>query len=82
MAKRCYICGKGPMTGNNVSHSHKATKRRWVPNLQKVKIMTESGPKRVWVCTECIKEGKVQKVVSFPKQKAEKVKETEAVVEA
>ncbi len=80
MAKRCYICGKGPMTGNNVSHSHKATKRRWVPNLQKIKIMTENGPKRVWVCTECIKEGRVQKVVNFPKKKVEN-SEVEATAE-
>ncbi len=71
MAKKCYVCGKGPMTGNNVSHSHKATRRRWIPNLQKVKIKTDKGPKTVWVCTSCIRNGKIEKVVNFPAVKEE-----------
>ena len=38
MSKECAICGKKPMTGNNVSHAHNLTKRRWLPNLQKIRI--------------------------------------------
>ncbi|MFZ0452465.1 MAG: 50S ribosomal protein L28 [Ignavibacteriaceae bacterium] len=40
MSRRCQITGKGPMTGNNVSHAHNRSKRRFLPNLQK---------KRIWV---------------------------------
>jgi len=50
------------MTGNNVSHSHKKTRRRWLPNLQRVRIMQNGQVKRVWACTSCIKSGKVVKV--------------------
>ncbi|HIF06044.1 MAG TPA: 50S ribosomal protein L28 [Gemmatimonadetes bacterium] len=62
MARVCYLCGKGPQTGNNVSHAHNKTKRRWLPNLQTVKIITSDGERRrVRVCTTCIKGGKVTK---------------------
>jgi len=64
MPKECKICGKKPVFGNNVSHSHKASKRKWKPNLQRVKIQTESGAKRVWVCTRCIRSGRVKKALS------------------
>jgi len=63
MAKRCYICGKGPSTGNNVSHSNKKTKRWWKPNLQKVKIEVDGQIKRVRVCTDCLKSGKVVRAI-------------------
>lgn len=55
MAKRCSICGKGPMYGNNVSHSNRRTRRRWLPNLQKVKRNINGEIKRVYVCTDCLK---------------------------
>ena len=38
MPRRCAITGKGPMTGNNVSHAHNKTKRRQNPNLQRKRI--------------------------------------------
>lgn len=64
MSTKCTICGKAPQSGNTVSHSHRTTKRRWLPNLQKVKIAPNGGsPKRVRVCTACIRAGKVQKIV-------------------
>ncbi len=62
MSKKCDICGKGPMVGNNVSHAHNLTKRRWLPNLQKVKVKENGSTKRMRVCTSCIKSGKVVKV--------------------
>jgi large subunit ribosomal protein L28 len=61
MAKTCEICGKGPITGNNVSHAHNRTKRRWLPNLQKVKAKVGKSVKTINVCTACIKSGRVLK---------------------
>jgi large subunit ribosomal protein L28 len=59
MARRCEVCGKGPMTGYNVSHSHVRTKRRWLPNLQDVKTVLNGRPVRLRVCAKCLKAGKV-----------------------
>ena len=61
MAKVCDICGKGPATGNNVSHAHNRTRRRWLPNLQNIRALINGVSKRVKVCTNCIRSGKVQK---------------------
>lgn len=62
MARRCYTCGKGPASGHNVSHANNRTKRRFLPNLQKVWILTDDGKrKRVRVCTNCIKSGRIRK---------------------
>ena len=59
MASVCEICGKGPGFGNNISHSHRRTRRRWNPNIQRVRAMVSGTPKRVNVCTSCIKAGKI-----------------------
>ncbi|MEJ2218415.1 MAG: 50S ribosomal protein L28 [Gemmatimonadota bacterium] len=62
MARECYVCGKKPRFGNNVSHANNKTRRRWNPNLQRVRIVTEDGSvQRVRVCTRCISAGKVRK---------------------
>jgi large subunit ribosomal protein L28 len=61
MAQVCELCGKGPQFGNNISHAHNVTRRRWNPNLQSVKAAVVGGTKRVKVCTSCIKSGKVVK---------------------
>ncbi len=61
MSKVCEICGKGPLFGNNVSHAHKVTKRRWNPNLQRVRAVVDGTIRRIRVCTTCLKSGKVQK---------------------
>ncbi|CAN5896826.1 50S ribosomal protein L28 [soil metagenome] len=61
MAKICYSCGKGPNFGNARSHSLRATRRRWNPNLQKIRIQVGTGSRREWVCTSCLKAFKVQK---------------------
>lgn len=63
MARRCEICGKGPIFGHNISHSHRVTNRRWNPNLQRVRAIVNGKRKRIRVCTECLKSGKVQKVI-------------------
>lgn len=61
MSKECKICGKKPMTGNNVSHAHNLTKRRFNPNLQRVRAVYEGRVKKMDVCTKCIKSGFVVK---------------------
>lgn len=62
MARVCYTCGKSPSSGNNVSHANNKTRRRWLPNLQTVKIVDKEGARRrVRVCTRCISAGKIQK---------------------
>jgi large subunit ribosomal protein L28 len=61
VAKVCYSCGKKPSFGNARSHSLRATRRRWNPNLQKVRIQEGTAAKRVWICTSCLKGFKVQK---------------------
>ena len=61
MAKICEICGKRPLVGYKVSHAHNKSKRRWDPNLQKVRTVKEGQTKRVRVCTSCIKSGRVVK---------------------
>lgn len=63
MAK-CDICEKGPATGNNVSHANNRTKRRFLPNLQKIRVkLPLGGAARAIVCTNCIKSGRVEKAV-------------------
>jgi large subunit ribosomal protein L28 len=61
MAWKCDICGKRPLVGNNVSHANNKTKRRTLPNLQKVRAVVDGRPQRVLACTRCIKAGKVTK---------------------
>jgi large subunit ribosomal protein L28 len=61
MSQVCDICGKGPQFGNNISHAHNVTRRRWNVNLQAVKALIGSSAKRIRVCTGCIKAGKVTK---------------------
>lgn len=61
MAKFCDICGKGPQFGHNVSHAHNLTKRRWNPNLQRVRAVVDGTVRKIRVCTQCIKAGRVQK---------------------
>ena len=61
MSRQCEICGKKPQFGNNVSHAHNVTKRRWNPNLQTVRAWVDLAPKRVTVCTSCLQAGKILK---------------------
>ena len=63
MSKVCAICGKKPSFGNNRSHSMVATRRRFNPNLQKVRVLLNGSPARTYVCTRCLKSGKVEKAV-------------------
>ena len=61
MAKCCEVCGKTGVMGSNVSHAHNVTKRRFDPNLQRVRVKEGATIKRMWVCTRCIRSGKIEK---------------------
>ncbi len=64
MPQRCDVCGKGPHVGHRISHAHNVTTRRWMPNLVSMRGAVAGGrPKRMRVCTRCLKAGKVTKVV-------------------
>jgi len=69
MAKMCEICGKKPVTGRQVSHAHNVSARRWIPNLQEVRALIDGKPKRITVCTACLKAGKVIKNAQYKKPK-------------
>jgi large subunit ribosomal protein L28 len=60
MSKVCAVCGKKPGFGNNRSHSMVATKRRFNPNLQRVRVMLRGKPTRAYVCTRCLKKNKAE----------------------
>ncbi len=61
MSRECYVCGKGTIAGNTVSHSNIHTKRTWKPNLRKIKIVENGTPKTVTVCSRCLRSGKVER---------------------
>lgn len=75
MLKICAICGKNPLQGKSVvrkglakskggtgSKIVRSTKRLFLPNLQKMRILLDNKPRRVYVCAKCIKKGKVVRV--------------------
>lgn len=59
MARACDICGKSKRSGNTVTHSHRLIKRTWSPNLRKVRALVDGSPKRISVCTRCLRSGLV-----------------------
>ena len=61
MSRKCEICGKGGSVGTQVSHSHIRTKKKWMPNIQKVRVVVNGTPKKINVCTRCLRSGKVQR---------------------
>ena len=70
MAQRCEICGKGPMTGSTISHAHNVTKRRFNPNLQRVRTVMKGVQRRLRVCTRCLRSGKITKPTPAKKSTA------------
>ena len=62
MAKVCYFTGRKTKSGNNRSHAMNSTKRTVKPNLQKVRVMVDGKPKKVWVSTRALKSGNVERV--------------------
>ena len=60
MAK-CAICEKGAHFGNNVSHSNRKTPKMWKSNVKSVRVKTEGGSQKMYVCTSCLKSGLVER---------------------
>lgn len=67
VAKRCEVCGKGPVAGRTVSHAHNVGLRRFEPNLQSVRAVINGGTQRIRVCTRCLRTGKVVKAARTSK---------------
>ena len=63
MGKICDVCQKGAMSGPNVSHSNRKTRRTWAPNTQRVRVMVNGTPKRMFVCTRCLRSNKVERAL-------------------
>ena len=62
MAKVCYVTGRKARSGNTRSHAMNANKRKGKANLQKVTILVDGQPKKVWVSARALKSGKVERV--------------------
>ncbi len=63
MSKRCEICDKSRVFGNQVSFSHRKSRRSWSPNIQRVRAVVNGTTKRINVCTKCLKSGKVERAI-------------------
>lgn len=63
MSRICDVCGKSVQFGNYRSHALNATKRIFVPNLQKIRAEVNNQVKKIKICTSCLKANKVKKVV-------------------
>mgnify|MGYP001025367812 FL=1 len=60
MAK-CAVCDKGVSFGIRVSHSHRRNNRMWKPNVKSVRVNVNGGTKKMYVCTACLRSGKVER---------------------
>jgi large subunit ribosomal protein L28 len=58
---RCFVCDKGVVYGNTVSHANNKLRRTWKPNLQVVRVVHEGKIVKVKVCTRCMAAGKVKR---------------------
>ena len=58
---RCTICEKGAHFGNNVSHSHRKTRKKWKPNIKSVKAKIAGGSRKIRICTSCLKSGRIER---------------------
>lgn len=63
MSRKCDYCDKGVVAGVSYSHSHRQSKRTWAPNLKKIRAVVNGTPKRVVVCTRCLRSGKVERAM-------------------
>jgi large subunit ribosomal protein L28 len=63
VAKFCEVCGKGTVSGNSITHSDRKIKRTWKPNVRKIAIIESGVPKKKFVCTRCMRSGKVQRAI-------------------
>ncbi len=59
MSKVCEVCGKHPVAGRSISHSHRVTNRKFSPNIQRVYVVVDGHRRKMNVCSTCLKSGKV-----------------------
>lgn len=52
---QCQICGKSPQFGHNVSHSKRATKRQFKPNVQRRRVTVDGKMRRIYICSRCLR---------------------------
>jgi large subunit ribosomal protein L28 len=62
MSRVCEVCGKSGLKANKISFSNKHHRHRQMPNIQSIKAMVDGSPKRIKICTSCLKADKVKKV--------------------
>lgn len=62
MSRKCVVTGRQTRSGNKRSHAMNSSKRQWKANVQKVRIMVNGKPKRVYVSARALKSGKVERV--------------------
>ncbi len=65
MARQCEVCQKDPQWGHKISHAHNVSKRRWLPNLQRVRIAEGSTTRHIMACTRCIRSNAVTKAMKL-----------------
>ena len=58
---RCAICDKGAHFGNNVSHSHRRSNHMWKSNIKHVSCKVNGESKKIYVCTSCLRSGRVER---------------------
>ena len=63
MSRKCEVCGKGQVSGNNVSHSNRHTRRKWNVNIQSVRINEKGTVRKANVCTRCIRSNKITRAI-------------------
>ncbi|MCL6562130.1 MAG: 50S ribosomal protein L28 [Firmicutes bacterium] len=63
MGYHCEVCDKKTVHGNNISHSHRKTKRVWKPNIQHVRVRVNGQTRYMYVCTRCLRSGRVERAI-------------------
>lgn len=63
VSRRCEICNKSVVFGHQISHSDRKSNRSWAPNIKRVRAIVDGSPKRIFVCTRCLRSGKVQRAL-------------------
>lgn len=63
MSRKCEVCGKGQVSGNQVSHSNRHSRRKWNANIQSVRIVENGAVRRANVCTRCIRSNKISRAI-------------------
>ena len=63
MGRSCEVCGKGKISGHLVTFSNRKSNRTWSPNIRRIRAIVKGAPKRIDVCTRCIRSGKVERAL-------------------